>query len=73
MLIEELRGMLVHLGRLVVNGRSMLMCSDMPALMLLALALAVRLAHNPNLSRDLSTVLKRLILAFVTQPGDTRR
>jgi hypothetical protein len=41
--------------------------------MLLMLALAVRFAHNPNLSRDLSTVLKRLILAFATQPGDTRR
>jgi hypothetical protein len=34
MFIEEFRGMLVRLGRLVVNGGRALMYCDMPVLML---------------------------------------
>jgi hypothetical protein len=48
MLIKEPRGMLMHLGRLVVNGSRMLMRRDTPALMLLALA--IRFAHNSRFS-----------------------
>jgi len=49
MLIEELGGVLVHRGRLVVNGGGTLMGGGMPALMLVALT--VSFAHNPSLSR----------------------
>lgn len=52
MLVEELRGILVHRGSLIMNGRRMLMRSDMPALMLLVLTLPVSFAHNPSLSRE---------------------
>jgi len=52
MLVEELRGILVHRGSLIMNGRRMLMRPDMPALMLLVLSLPVSFAHNPSLSRE---------------------
>lgn len=48
MLIEEHRGIPVHLGGLVVNDGRMLIRRSTPALMLLAFA--VRFAHNPRLS-----------------------
>ena len=50
MLVEELRSILMHLGGLVMNGRRILMCPDMPTLMLLVQALPVGFAHNPRLS-----------------------
>ena len=52
MLVEELRSILVHPGSLVMNGRRMLMCPDMPALMLLVQPLPVGFAHVPSLSRE---------------------
>ena len=55
MLVEELRGIPMHLGSLIMNGRRMLMCPDMPALMLLAQALPVGFAHNPSFSREAKT------------------
>jgi hypothetical protein len=35
-----------------MNGRRMLMCPGMPALMLLVQLLPVGIAHNPSLSRE---------------------
>jgi len=52
MLVEELRGILVHRGSLIMNGRRMLMRPDMPSLNLLVLALPVSFAHNPSVSRE---------------------
>jgi hypothetical protein len=54
MLVEELRSILMHLGSVVMNGRRMLMCPNMPALMLLVQALPVGFAHNPSVSRKAS-------------------
>ena len=54
MLVEELRSILMHLGSLVMNGRRMLMCPNMPALMPLVQELPVRFAHNPSVSRKAS-------------------
>ena len=44
MCFTELRGLLMHLGRLVVNGGDSLMRRHMPTLMLLVLA--IRFAHS---------------------------
>jgi hypothetical protein len=52
MLVEELRGSLVHRGSLVMNRRRVLMRPDMPALTLLVQALPISFAHNPSLSRE---------------------
>lgn len=46
-LIEEHRGIPVHLGSPVVNGGRMLIRRSTPALMLLTFA--IRFAHNPRL------------------------
>ena len=54
MLVEELRSILMLRGSLVMNGRRMLMCLDMPALMLLVQPLLVGFAHNPSLSQEAS-------------------
>lgn len=48
MLIKELRGVLMHLGRLIVNVGCMFMRSDMPTLMLLVLVFG----HDLRLSYD---------------------
>jgi len=52
MLVEELRGILVHLSSPVMNGRRMLMCPGMPALMLLLQAFCVVFAHNASFSQE---------------------
>lgn len=46
MLVEEVRGIPVHRGRLVVNGSRVLVRLRAPALM--TLALAIGLAHRPR-------------------------
>ena len=52
MLVEEPRSILMHLGSPVMNGRRMLMCPSMPALMLLVQPLLVGFAHNKSLSPE---------------------
>ena len=47
-LVKELRGMPMQLGRLVVNGRRMLIYRGTPAPM--PLVPTVRFGHNPRLS-----------------------
>ena len=47
-LIKELRGILMHLGRLVVNGGRILIRRGTHPLT--PLVLAIRFAHNPRLS-----------------------